>query len=526
MKEFSDFSSLSSTGTEQTLFYFPHYGDVSPYQKLLYEDMKQTRVCPGSAEEALACQQTAAQAGTAPVVLHLHWLAAVLAEADSQTQAEALRLAFRETLTRFVHLGGIVLWTVHSDALTQGRWVSGVGRQLCQDVAHLALRVHVHTPRVLRGLCDVIDLDPNKALVQPLELGRIGPVLEQVIAEGYCLSGIQIATDAGPQGCVLSGRVFPPARIARTAVVILNYKSTGDTRRLIRSLRGSEDQDFDLYVVDNCSPEFSSFEASVFFAGAHVLRSSSNLGYATGNNMALRMIAPLGYAFVWILNPDMEVTPQALTQHVAAATEYPDVSIFGPALRRGSDRNRVASAGCHVSFEGALKTGHLYAGRQIETLPEAPYEADFITGAAMFFRTKVIEDIGYLPEDYFLYFEETQWLLEAGHKGVNCLVLPHILLTHHQASQENGLPAVYYLYYYLRNAVLFYKRMGDVDPASTISALRSGFIANWLARTVDIAPEHSTFYGALTDQALADGEAGVTGRIDLEALEADLRRQS
>jgi len=508
---------------QQTLFYYPHYGAPSPYQKQIYAGLERTVARPGTVEVALKEQRNRTR-NEAPVVLHLHWLGAVLARAQTRAEAEGLYDGFHDNLICFVRLGGIVLWTVHSGGLAYLGQFPDLEQQLRQDVAHLALRVHVHSRRLLPFLVDVLDIGPEKILVQPLRDEKICAALEQVIAEGYRFSTVQIPAEAQPQGGMLTGCSFPPATPARTAVIVLNYESTADSQRLIHALRVSSDQDFDLYVVDNASSDLSDYEAAVCFPTARVLRASHNLGYAAGNNLGLRLIEPLGYQFLWILNPDMVVPPEALQQHVVAAANYPEVSIFGPAICRGVDPDRVASAGSYVSFKDGLSTGNLYAANLVEKLPETPYEVDCLTGASLFLRAEVIKTIGYIPEDYFLYFEETQWLLEAGRNGQRCLVLPHIRPVHHQASHGSGLPRLYYFYYYLRNALLFCSRMGVDDLAPTLAALRSGFIATWLQRVEDADPDQLEFYQRLAERALADGQKGLSGQIDLAALEQTLRQ--
>jgi len=510
--------------TLQDVIYFPNYGGPGPYQKLIYTDMERLKPVPGTVELALERQQLISGTEAAPVVLHLHWVGAVLAGAKTRDDAADLHMIFQQNLTRFVGLGGIVLWTVHPAELSRSNQFGDVERQLCQDVANLALRIHIHTRKYLSVLEAELVIDSRKLLVQPLEPGKSGAVLEREIRKGYQFSHVPIAFERATKSCLLTGRSFPPKRVARTAIVILNYQSREDTQRLIRALQQSTDQKFDLYVVDNCSPDLSVFEAAVIFPGSYVLRLPENLGYAAGNNAALWLIEPLGYQFVWILNPDIVVPPKALRQHVAAAADYPEVSIFGPAICRGANPDLVASAGSYVSFEDGFSTGHLYAAKPVDKLPETPYEAECLTGASLFLRSTVIKKIGYIPEDYFLYFEETQWLLEAGKIGLKCLVLPHIRPVHHQRSHEGGLPAVYYFYYYLRNALLFSARMGHDDLEPVSAALRGGFMAAWLLRIEEGNPDQLDFYKRLAERALSDGRKGLSGRIDLTALEQTLRQ--
>ena len=319
------------------------------------------------------------------------------------------------------------------------------------------------------------------------------------------------------------GVIFPPVRVARTAIVVLNYCSLEETRSLCVSLEALSDQDFDLYVVDNFSPDTSVEALAAAAPRAHVLRTSENLGYAGGNNVVLRAIEPLDYSYVWILNPDTVVWPDTLGGLVATAEAHPEDSIFGPALVDASDRGRVLSAGLFCKTNEGILVRHQYAGRPVESLPDMPFEADFVSGCALFLRKDVLSQIGYLPEDYFLYFEEAEWLLKAGRLGYRSLVVPDVHVGHHQKSWGDGLPETYYFYYNIRAAVLFFQRMEDGSFKAVIAGLRRRFIAGWLKRIGERHPDEVAFFESLADQAILAGRAGQTGRIDLDALETTLR---
>lgn len=356
--------------------------------------------------------------------------------------------------------------------------------------------------------------------MRPRTRSALAQSLTTAIRQAWPSQTVQIAFDDQPRDVQLLGAIFPPRQVARTAVIILNYGHAEDTARLIDTLYAGTETDFDVYVVDNCSPNLSACDLATLFPQAHVLRLPENLGYAAGNNAALRLIADLAYEFVWILNPDMVVPPEALDQHIAAASAHPQRGIFGPALLRGDPAGRLASAGCYVSLSDGLATGHLYAGELPEVLPTAPYEADFVTGAAVFLRATTLKQIGTIPEEFFLYFEETAWLRRAAAKGHTALVLPHIRLAHHKRSEDGDLPAPYFYYYYIRNALIFAAQMGTpADVAATAARLRSDFIAAWTARISRTRPDRLAVYDLLAKMSLADGLAGKTGPVDLTALE-------
>lgn len=308
----------------------------------------------------------------------------------------------------------------------------------------------------------------------------------------------------------------PFRRPKRIAALVLCYDSLEDTKRLVAALRRMPD--LDIYVVDNATPGLSEASLAAALPGVIVMRSEANLGYAHGNNLGLQRITARGHEFVWILNPDMEVTEDAPARLAAAADRFAQIDVFGPVIFRGANRERIATAGSFVSLEDGLVTGHILAGKTAADLPDAPYEVDCLTGAALFLRCSALPRLGLIPEHYFLYFEETHWLIAGRRSGVRCMVLPDLHLVHHKVSGAGGLPARHFLYYYVRNFLLFAEWLGVEDPAPTVSRLKQGFIADALRKVARKAPADLALYETLVECALADGLAGRSGKADLPSI--------
>lgn len=316
----------------------------------------------------------------------------------------------------------------------------------------------------------------------------------------------------------LTGKLKRPGRASRVAVLVLCYDSLDDTRRLVSTLQAPPSRDIDIYVVDNASPGLGAAELSAALPDVTVMRAGENLGYAAGNNIGLSRIAARGHEFVWILNPDMEADAAALDRLLAAAEQFPHIDVFGPVIFRGTSRDRIATAGSFVSLQDGFATGHLLAGQAASELPAAPYEVDCLTGAALFIRCSALPRLGPIPEHYFLYFEETHWLVAGRRNGVRCMVLPDLHLVHHKASGAGGIPARHFLYYYVRNFLLFADWLGLQDPYPTLSRLRHGFVADALGKVAERAPLELPLYEYLAECALQDGLAGRKGKIALPGL--------
>lgn len=241
---------------------------------------------------------------------------------------------------------------------------------------------------------------------------------------------------------------------SRTAVVILHYQHIDDTIRSAFSVG----EDGALYLVSN-DPDASAFLTLCRnFPDAVVIQSPDNIGYAGGNNLALELIRHAGFEFVLLLNPDVVLSGRTLQQLMMHMDANPNTSIAGPRIVFGDKPNVVWFGGGSISWKYGLQAEHLYIGKSVSSLPREPLTVDYITGACLLLRTVVLERVGLIPEEYFLYFEETDWCLRAREQGFMCTVFLDVEAQHFKRSEEDGRPSNTFLYYYCRNALLLAAR--------------------------------------------------------------------
>jgi hypothetical protein len=300
-------------------------------------------------------------------------------------------------------------------------------------------------------------------------------------------------------------------RIARTGVVVLNYKNTDDTLACLDSLERSDDLDLDIVVVDNGpdGPEFAGLRERVGRRG-ETIASGGNLGYAAGNNLGIAQVLDRGCDLVWILNPDTLVEPQTLPMLRAQLAAVPDCGVVGP---------RIVLPGhpAKIWFDGGLvdraigATRHLNAGKLADDTAPEVLDVDYITGASLLVRRSMIEDIGLIPEKYFLYYEETDWCIRAQNAGWRTMVDQRARMIHHKRSSD-ALPRPYYLYYMTRNRFLFAEDCLGVDGEAALRDLDEHFLDPWRSRVADHQPSLLPAFDEIIELAKADGRARVTGQ--------------
>lgn len=200
-----------------------------------------------------------------------------------------------------------------------------------------------------------------------------------------------------------------------------------------------------LLVVDNGSQDGSPGMVQRDFPQVTLLQPSQNLGFAAGNNLALRA---LGFGpgrqgevdAVWLLNPDTVVGAEAPVRLLAALESAPDVGAVGPRLLYGDggfQHGAVAFPGLiQAAFDLFPLPARLYESRLNGRYPRslwngtAPFEVDMLLGAALLVRGATIDEIGLLDERYYMYMEEPDWCRAMAAAGWRRLAVPGARVVH------------------------------------------------------------------------------------------------
>ncbi len=294
-------------------------------------------------------------------------------------------------------------------------------------------------------------------------------------------------------------------------IVVLNYRSAQDTKRCVDSILRTDWPAKSVIVIDNGSGDEGWGRLRYTLPPtASLVALNENLGYAAGNNVGVRMALERGADYVWILNPDTVVAPSALTWLVACFQLYPGAGIVGSRVYHGgSDPRSIWFDGADIDWTQGGATSHRPSGIS-QGLPTRPFVTDYVTGASMLIRSEVFAQVGLIPEDYFLYFEETDFNLRVQEAGWSTIVEPRSEIDHFKRS-SGWLPTPYYVYYFARNRILFQQRWSPVSKSTPPPDLKA-WIAAWRERVASRAPSSVATFDELIHMALQDASRGVSGK--------------
>jgi N-acetylglucosaminyl-diphospho-decaprenol L-rhamnosyltransferase len=234
-------------------------------------------------------------------------------------------------------------------------------------------------------------------------------------------------------------------------VVIVNYRTATLVINCLVSLAAeiAQHRGMRVVVVDNASNDGSDLmiEAAIeehgWFAWASVIRSPVNGGFAYGNNLAIRPfvdsrpgdLEPREY--FWLLNPDTVVRRGAVSAILAFFAEHPEAGAIGTAIDEESGKRWPVAFRFHSlmgELESALRLSfvtRLVGRRSATRMMGADAErVDWVSGASVVLRRSAAKSVGLLDEEYFLYFEETDYFRNLARAGWECWYVPDAVVIH------------------------------------------------------------------------------------------------
>lgn len=239
-------------------------------------------------------------------------------------------------------------------------------------------------------------------------------------------------------------------------VIILNYNGCQDTLDCVESVLACDYTDLVTVVVDNASTDNSYGVLSKKLPREVVLlHSEKNIGYAGGNNIGIRYAQEQGADYICVLNNDTVVLPDAFSKCVSYLEENPQAGFVGPVILEYDKKDTVQSTGGNIY----IKKGEVTLnnnGQHIDQLPEQ-LPCDYIGGACILLRTSLLEQVGYIPEAYFLFFEETEWCYKAKQAGLRNFCIPGAYVRHKGSVSIDAIDGLH-AYLMERNRVAFVRR--------------------------------------------------------------------
>jgi GT2 family glycosyltransferase len=311
------------------------------------------------------------------------------------------------------------------------------------------------------------------------------------------------------------GSAAPGNRPARVCICILNWNGWRDTVECLESVLRLDYPEYQVVLVDNGSTdgsldrirEWARGNLEVEASAEHPLRSlcgppvprpvrwaevqgsamrdgryprgsdaplvlidnGENRGFAAGMNAGIRYALVAGeFRYVWLLNNDTVVPSDSLTHLVARMAGDPRIGICGSTLLYYHEPERVQALGGFRHNVWLGVSAHIgqdtrYDADRVEE-EETARRFHGVQGASMLVSRELLEEVGLLTEDFFLYYEEHDWAVRARRKGFHLGYARRSRVYHKEgrSTGNNSLAlserSVAADFYHLRSRILYTRR--------------------------------------------------------------------
>lgn len=280
-------------------------------------------------------------------------------------------------------------------------------------------------------------------------------------------------------------------------ILILNWNGWQDTIECLESIYQNNYPNFNVIVVDNGSTDNSINKikdfckgkisvTSTFFntdptnkpinflevrpdidnyqkqktsnKGLILIKNPKNSGFAEGNNIGINYaLKQIHSDYIMLLNNDTVVAKDFLVELIEVTEKNKKIGIAGPMIYYYNDPNRIWFAKGKISwkFSRGLNAGYneIDHGQYNEVS-----KMEYASGCGFLIKREVIEKIGLIDPNFFMYFEEIDWTIRAFKQGYLSYFVSDAKIWHKVSKSGGGIKGRIGLYYITRNRWLFMKK--------------------------------------------------------------------
>ena len=236
------------------------------------------------------------------------------------------------------------------------------------------------------------------------------------------------------------------------SIITVNYNGYKDTCELIDSIPFNDTME--VIVVDNASKTDGASAIKAKYPYVRVIRSDRNLGFAGGNNLAIK--AAKG-KYLFLVNNDTVFKDFNVDALIARLESSPKIGMVCPKIRFAWDNNPIQFAGYTPLSKITVRNHAIGFGEEDKGQYDTSHPTPYAHGAAMMIKREVVDKVGLMPEDYFLYYEELDWSMMIIQAGYEIWYEPGCTIFHKE-SQSTGQDSPLRTYYITRNRLLLVKR--------------------------------------------------------------------
>ncbi len=240
----------------------------------------------------------------------------------------------------------------------------------------------------------------------------------------------------------------------KVSIIILNWNGVKKAIECLASLKKITYPNYDVIVVDNGS---SGNDVEVLRQKngdqIHIIENDKNYGLSKGRNIGIRYALEKGADYIQILDNDIVVAPDFLTQLIDVAQADPNIGVAGPKVYHYEQPERLGYAGRYMNYWTGFAVdkakGKIDCG-QFEDI----VDVDYTNGGSMLISRNALLSVGLLDERFFFWCEDVDFCTRVTKAGFRVVFIPQAKVwVKGETSEliENKQRAANSGYYFIRN---------------------------------------------------------------------------
>lgn len=237
-------------------------------------------------------------------------------------------------------------------------------------------------------------------------------------------------------------------------IILLNYNSADDTIECIESIRENETKlNYEIVVVDNKSQD-NSIQKLEKINNIKLIKSDENNGFASGNNIGIKYAIENGAQYILLLNNDTIIEKNAISILEEQLNNHNELGIIGSRIMYYDNKELINYCGGEIDWLKATSIHNNYK-QKFNNNMEKFFYTNFITGCCMLIKKEVFEKVGYLPEEYFMYYEDVDFCVRVKEAGYKLGIDTSSVIYHKVSASSGGEESAFSVEWGTRNRFIF-----------------------------------------------------------------------
>lgn len=254
--------------------------------------------------------------------------------------------------------------------------------------------------------------------------------------------------------------------MSKIGIVICNYNKQDYIIRCMESIFASTMQDFDVYVVDNASTDDSVKMINEAFGDkVKVIINQENLGGSGGFHVGVETALRRDYSYILCVDNDIVMAPDNIEKLYSYMEQHKEVGMLGSRVMYMDKPDRIQAMGAIIDFEKYSYQDHFRNYLYDASIPDA-VDCDYVPANSMMLRREAIEQVGNIPKDNFIYWDDIEWgyLIKRAGYLVQCYAEAVVW---HKANFKST--STFGKYYMWRNRLSFFMKYLSIEKREDFS---------------------------------------------------------